>query len=101
MFSPLLTLVADAYPLIWPTPSVAVRPLIRHWLVPGCWFSITIGLLGSGLIARGSSPPTASVDRAAGTPLFKPGRTMLETDGRTFETGVRAFASGGTCGNER
>src|SRR5438128_3894356 len=56
MFSPLLTLVADAYPLIWPPPSVAAEPHgIRHWLVPGCWFSITIGLLCA--MAGGSPSP--------------------------------------------
>src|SRR5712691_882562 len=101
MFSPLLMLVADAYPLISPTASAAVRPLIRHWVVPGCWFSTTIGLLGSGLMAGDVSTPTASADRAAGMPPFKTGRTTLETDERTFETDDRAFASGGTFGNER
>src|SRR5438067_4418453 len=44
MLPPLLTLVADAYPLIWPTASVPLR-LSRHSLVPGCWFSISIALL--------------------------------------------------------
>src|SRR5207249_398954 len=36
--------------------SVAAEPHgIRHWLVPGCWFSITIGLLCA--MAGGSPSP--------------------------------------------
>src|SRR5439155_14894739 len=63
MFSPLLTLVADAYPLTWPPPSVAAEPNgIRHWLVPGCWFSITIGLLWAAALSGGSPIPQAAAE---------------------------------------
>src|SRR5438132_11972206 len=62
MFWPLLTLVADAYPLICPPTSVAEEPGgICHKLVPGCWFSMTTGLLCAA--AAGSSPIPATVDR--------------------------------------
>src|SRR5438270_3074147 len=47
MEPPLLTLVADAYPLIWLfVSSDKAKPAFgsSHWEVPGCWFSVTIGL---------------------------------------------------------
>src|SRR5436190_10247449 len=91
MFSPLLTLVADAYPLICPTASFPPVPKIRQSLVPFCWFSMTIGLLAGGSMVRGSSRPTASADRAAG--ICAPGSTTLEIDERMLETDVRAFGS--------
>src|SRR5437762_8610035 len=62
MLSPLLTLVADAYPLIWPTAAVALVP-IRHWLVPGCWFSITIGLLWAAALSGDSPIPQAAAEK--------------------------------------
>src|SRR6266478_5865977 len=62
MFWPLLTLVSDAYPLICPPTSVAAVPKICHWPAPGCWFSITTGLLCAAA-AAGSSPIPAAADK--------------------------------------
>src|SRR5438046_4677032 len=61
MFWPLLTLTADAYPLIWPAESVAEEPQgICHWDVPGCWFSSTTGLLWAAVVVGNSVSPTSA-----------------------------------------
>src|SRR5437899_7258965 len=65
--SPWFTLVADAYPLIWPCASSATFGPSCHAVEPGCWFSTTIGLGAANagdccctvIVPRMSSPDNA------------------------------------------
>src|SRR5437763_16831947 len=73
MDSPLFTLVADAYPLIWPASSVAtVFPAdgIFQPVEPGRAFSVTVGF----------DPVTP---RAVGTPSTDPSSTVATSAAKT------------------
>src|SRR5207253_5811901 len=61
--SPWFTLVADAYPCIWPCASSATFGPSCHAVEPGCWFSTTIGL---GAANAGDCCCTVIVPRMSG-----------------------------------
>src|SRR2546428_10252240 len=79
-------------------------PVTFHSLdgLPVRQLSATMAFAGASQGNGGVGAPRASADRAAETPTpGMPGGMMLGVDVRRFETDVRAFASGGTFGNER
>src|SRR4051794_35889276 len=80
MEPPLLTLVADAYPLIWLVASSAtVFPGVGicHPVLPGLAFSSTTGLEPVAARARGGASTTASRNTTVATTAARqPGRNV-------------------------
>src|SRR5947208_4442157 len=76
-----LTLVADAYPLIcWLVSSAS---FVHHQApVPGCWFSMTLGLLWATAVAGdiAISTPTTRQIPCKNEPMWLRCRTVLSPE---------------------
>src|SRR2546425_9601598 len=71
---PWRTLVAEVYPLIWPFTSSACLEQHIQARVPGCWFSVTIGLVAATarMATGGVAAATRPTRNNAGMRTFAP-----------------------------